>query len=251
VRRRIGAATSLPGRSASGQQDRDGQGGGQLLDVTPESVRCYARNKEPIRGGLGVMAESWLLLTVSTAGAPDSLRVQVWRRLRSLGALYLHQSVCLLPDRPETARAVHRLLDRVHHDGGSGRLLHLTLSSPGEEGAIIAEFQQDRAAEYQELLDRLPELSRELAAERAKGRLTYAEVEESEADLARFQRWLAKIDGRDYFGCPLRDQARAAVDRCAQDLAAFEAEAFSAESGTPAATAPGRPGTPLRLAKDT
>ena len=57
------------------------------------------------------MAESWLLLTVSTAGAPDSLRVQVWRRLRSLGALYLHQGVCLLPARPETARALGRLTD--------------------------------------------------------------------------------------------------------------------------------------------
>ncbi len=197
------------------------------------------------------MAESWLLLTVSTAGAPDSLRVQVWRRLRSLGALYLHQSVCLLPDRPETARAVHRLLDRVRHGDGSGRLLHLALSSPGEEAALIAEFQRERAAEYQELLDRLPELSRELAAERAKGRLTYAEVEESEADLARFQRWLAKITGRDYFGCPLGDQARAAVDRCAQDLARFEAEAFSADTHTSTSTDSSRPASRLRLAKDT
>lgn len=197
------------------------------------------------------MAESWLLLTVSTAGAPDSLRVQVWRRLRSLGALYLHQSVCLLPDRPETARALGRLLDRVRHGGGSGRLLHVALSGPGEEAAITAEFQRERATEYQELLDRVPELSRELAAERAKGRLTYAEVEESEADLARFQRWLAKIAGRDYFDCPLRDQARSAVDRCAQDLATFEAEAFSADTHTPASTAPSRPASRLRLAEET
>ncbi|MFF7987148.1 Chromate resistance protein ChrB [Streptomyces sp. NPDC007901] len=28
---------------------------------------------------------------------------------------------------------------------------------------------------------------------------TYAEVEESEADLERFDRWLAKIAARDYF----------------------------------------------------
>jgi hypothetical protein len=195
------------------------------------------------------MAESWLLLTVSTAGAPDSLRVQVWRRLRSLGALYLHQSVCLLPERPETARALHRLLDRVRHGGGSGRLLHVALSSPGEEAAITAEFQRERAAEYQELLDRVPEFTRELSAERAKGRLTYAEVEESEADLARFQRWLAKIAGRDYFDCPLRSQARSAVDRCAQDLARFEAEAFSADTHTPA-KAPSRPASQLRLAEE-
>ena len=51
-------------------------------------------------------AWGWLLITVSTAGAPPALRVQVWRRLRALGALYLQQSVCLLPDRPE-------FLDRI------------------------------------------------------------------------------------------------------------------------------------------
>jgi hypothetical protein len=192
------------------------------------------------------MTESWLLLTVSTAGAPDSLRVQVWRRLRSLGALYLQQGVCLLPDRTETTRALGRLADRVRHGGGTARLLHLSLSAPGEEAAVIAGFQADRAAEYQELLGRLPEFTSELAAERAKGRLTYAEVEESEADLARFQRWLAKIAGRDYFSCPLGEQARSAVARCADDLAAFEAEAFSADTGTPAA----RPGPQLRLARE-
>jgi hypothetical protein len=196
------------------------------------------------------MAESWLLLTVSTAGAPDSLRVQVWRRLRSLGALYLHQSVCLLPDRPETQRAIRRLLDRIHHDGGSGRLLHITLPDPDQEHAIIAEFQQERAGEYHEVLDRIPELSRELATERAKGRLTYAEVEESEADLTRFQRWLAKIAARDYFGCPVGEQARQAVDRCAQDLARFEAEAFSADPHTPAGDAPTPPARRLRLAEE-
>jgi hypothetical protein len=192
------------------------------------------------------MAESWLLLTVSTAGAPDSLRVHVWRRLRSLGALYLQQGVCLLPARPETTRALDRLADRVRHGGGIAQLLHLSLSAPGEEAAVIARFQADRAAEYRELLGRLPEFTSELAAERAKGRLTYAEVEESEADLARFQRWLAKIAGRDYFSCPLGEQARSAVERCADDLASFEAEAFSADTGTPAHSARAR----LQLAQE-
>jgi hypothetical protein len=30
----------------------------------------------------------WLVVSVSTAGAAGTLRVQVWRKLRSLGALY-------------------------------------------------------------------------------------------------------------------------------------------------------------------
>ena len=64
-------------------------------------------------------------MTVSTAGALVSLRVHVWRRLRSLGGLYLQQSLCLLPARDTTVRAVRRLLDRVHRDGGQGRVLQV------------------------------------------------------------------------------------------------------------------------------
>ncbi len=157
----------------------------------------------------------WLLVTVSTAGAPAALRVHVWRKLRSLGALYLQQSVCLLPDQPEVARAVRRLLDRVRHDGGEGRVLHLALTDPGEHMAIAEEFRRERSAEYAEVLERTPAFLEELATERARSRTTYAEVEESEADLERFKSWLAKIAARDYFDAPGGAEARDAVERCA------------------------------------
>jgi hypothetical protein len=91
---------------------------------------------------------------------------------------------------------VRRLVDRVHRDGGSARLLRVMLSQPAEQAAVIDDFQAARDAEYAELLERIPELERELAQERARGRTTYAEVEESEADLERFRSWLAKIAAR-------------------------------------------------------
>jgi hypothetical protein len=178
----------------------------------------------------------WLLITVSTAGAPAALRVQVWRRLRALGALYLQQSVCLLPDTPEVARAVRRLLDRVHRDGGEGRLLKVALSDPVEEHAIIEDFRRERAVEYADLLERIPEFLAELDRERARGRTTYAEVEESEADLQRFQSWLAKIAARDYFDAPGAAEAQAAVERCVTELAAFEEDALATEAPEPGQT---------------
>lgn len=181
-------------------------------------------------------AWGWLLITVSTAGAPPALRVQVWRRLRALGALYLQQSVCLLPDRPEVTRAVRRLLDRVHRDGGEGRLLKIALTDPVEEHAVIEDFRRERAVEYADLLERIPEFLAELDRERARGRTTYAEVEESEADLHRFQSWLAKIAARDYFDAPGAAEAQAAVERCAAELAAFEEDALAAEAPEPIRT---------------
>ena len=177
--------------------------------------------------------EAWILISVSTAGAAGALRVQVWRKLRSLGALYLQQSVCLLPEREETTRQVRRLLDRVHQHGGSARSLRVTFPDPAEHQQVIGEFNAARDAEYAEVLERLPAFGEELKLERARGRATYAEVEESEADLERFRSWLAKITARDYFAAPAGPAAHAAVQDAAADLAAFEQAALATEAPEP------------------
>ena len=170
-----------------------------------------------------------MLVTVSTAGAPASLRVHVWRRLRGLGGLYLQQSVCLLPDLPPVSRLVLRLMDRVRRDGGTGRVLHVQLPDRSELEEVVAGFQAARDEEYREVLERLPEFFTELEQETARGRATYAEVEENEADLARYRDWMGKIAARDYFNAPGGEAARAELTRAEQVFAAFEAAALAAE----------------------
>jgi hypothetical protein len=179
----------------------------------------------------------WLLVTASSAGAADSLRVTIWRKLRSLGALYLHQSVCVLPARPEVQREIRRLVDRVRANGGTARVLRIAFDDVNEEAQVIAELQTARDDEYGEVLERVPAFLDELTSERDRDRATYEEVEESEADLERFRAWLAKIDRRDYFEAPRRAEAHAAVQRCARALEAFESEAF-ARDAQPAADRP-------------
>lgn len=183
-------------------------------------------------------------MTASSAGATDSLRVAIWRKLRSLGALYLHQSVCVLPARADVEREIRRLVDRVRANGGAARVLRITFEDTNEEAHLVSELQAARDDEYGEVLERVPAFLAELRNERDRDRATYEEVEESEADLQRFRAWLAKIDRRDYFGAPRRADAHAAVERCAQALAAFESEAF-ARDAQPAAEHP-----PLRAVED-
>lgn len=186
----------------------------------------------------------WLLVTLTT-GASSTLRVHAWRRLRSLGALYLQNSVCLLPALPETQRAVARLVDRIRREGGEARVLTVTLEDAAEEQAIVAEFSRERSDEYNEVCSRVPAFLEEIAMERGRGRATYVEVEESEADLERLRKWLRRVEARDYFSAAGRDAAVAAVEQCAVALAEFEAEALAAElSETPMAQ---EAATPKRL----
>jgi hypothetical protein len=188
----------------------------------------------------------WRLISASTAGAAGTLRVQVWRKLRSLGALYLQQSVCLLPARPEVVKEVRRLADRIRQQGGTARVLSMAFTDPAEEQAVIAEFNAARDGEYAEVLERLPELRQELAAERARGNATYADVEESEADLERFRTWLSKIAARDYFQASGGQAARDAVEQAAAELAAFEEAALHAEAPEPGPIAGDQPAPLLR-----
>lgn len=169
-------------------------------------------------------------MSMSTASAAATLRVTVWRKLKSLGALYLQQSVCVLPAREPIVREVRRLADRARHQGGQARVLRIEFTEPGEAEAVVAEMNAARDAEYDEVLERLPDFVREIETERDRSRATYAEVEESEADLERFRSWLAKIEHRDYFGAPRGAEARRAVAEAAELLAAFEDEALSLEA---------------------
>jgi hypothetical protein len=176
------------------------------------------------------VARDWLLITVSTPGGGTStLRVYAWRKLRSLGAHYLQQSVCLLPATPATTRAAARLVTRLRAEGGHGEMLRIQLTDARQEAAVVDAMQGERTDEYREVVERTRQFHEELKLERSRGRATYTELEESDADLARHQKWLAAIRARDYFDAPGGDEAAAAVASCEEALAGFESEALSAE----------------------
>jgi hypothetical protein len=177
-----------------------------------------------------VTLSDWLLITVSTpSGASSTLRVYAWRNLRRLGAHYLQQSVCVLPATPKTTRATTRLVTRLRAEGGRGEMLRIQLTDTKQEAGVIDAMQRERADEYRELVERTRQFHEELEHERRRGRATYTELEESDVDLARHQKWLAAIRARDYFEAPGGEEAAAAVASCEEALARFESEALSAE----------------------
>jgi hypothetical protein len=176
------------------------------------------------------VARDWLLITVSTPpGGTSTLRVYAWRNLRSLGAHYLQQSVCLLPATPKTTRAVARLVTRLRTEGGQGGMFRIHLTDAKQEAAVIDAIQRERTDEYHEVVESTQLFHEELRLERRRGRAIYTELEESDANLARHQKWLAAIQARDYFDAPGGPEAAAAVASCEEALALFESEALSAE----------------------
>jgi hypothetical protein len=184
------------------------------------------------------MHHRWLLIRMETLGTSPSLSLDVWRSMRALGARYVHESVCVLPDRPETVEAVERLAARIRRKGAELRVFNVGLPSDAERAALVERFCAERSDEYAEVVARTREFLDEIAMERRRGRAIYTEVEESQADLRRFERWLKIIRARDYFDAPGHAEAAAAVQACKDALAEFEADAYSHETaGDPAAQA--------------
>ena len=94
---------------------------------------------------------------------------------------------------------------------------------------VIDAIQRERTDEYREMVESTRQFRKGLQLERRRGRTTYTELDEADADLARHQKWLAAIGARDYFDAPGGQGAANAVASCEEAVARFQREALSAE----------------------
>lgn len=163
----------------------------------------------------------WVLLSYKAPQQPSTARAAAWRLLKGAGALYLQQSVCLLPDLPHTREVIERVRAFVEGADGEASLLEIESMTAPSEKSIRTRFNELREAECRELLERCVAFHEELRRESGRGKLTFAEVEENEDDLVKLRAWLRKIKTRDFFACPVTAQAEEAVARCAADLDRF------------------------------
>lgn len=177
------------------------------------------------------MAEElrWLQLVYRVPREPSRLRATVWRRLRSLGAVYLHNAVAVLPASPDTERALRLLRNEILEMGGTAQLL--SAATLAGESDIVAAYNAARDEEYVEVIARCDDLLTELDTETAKEHFTYAELEENDEDLTKLRGWLAKITTRDVLGAARRDDAEGALADAESALEAFANRVYASEAG--------------------
>lgn len=99
--------------------------------------------------------QDWLLLLYKIPRNPSKVRVYVWRKLKRLGAVLLHESVWCLPSNPKTKEQFQWLTVEIQELGGEATLWesHLVLGMKDE--FIIKEFLDQVDQEYSEILDEL------------------------------------------------------------------------------------------------
>ncbi|MGH7278798.1 MAG: Chromate resistance protein ChrB, partial [Candidatus Rokuibacteriota bacterium] len=137
-----------------------------------------------------------LLLLVGVPPTPSSLRVRVWRRLRTLGAVPLKRSAYLLPDTPERYEDFQWLAQEIQREGGEATLVRVHQIENVTPAEVRRLFHEPRDHDYRQLAVRyrkvLQSLDRKSSAKSAR-------VQE---DLARLAKDHQRVRVIDFFDAP-------------------------------------------------
>jgi hypothetical protein len=179
---------------------------------------------------------TWVVLAYRVPAEPARSRMAVWRRLKSLGAVYLQGGVCLLPRTDEHLRALKILENDITGMAGECVLLETTALDAGQEQKVVARFQADRDEQYREFLGRCADFEAEIARETAASHFTYAELEENDEDLKKLRSWLEKIRRLDFYAAPLGAEAASRLASCEALLDAYGQRVFETQDENRAPT---------------
>jgi ChrB-like protein len=132
----------------------------------------------------------WVVLVYKIPREPAAGRVYVWRKLKRLGALLVHDAVWLLPDTPWTREQFQWLAVEIRELGGEALLWESRMVLPGQDELLIQQFVAEVDTSYQAIL---------------------AALQQEDADLAALARQYQQVQTRDYFQSPLGQQVRTAL----------------------------------------
>lgn len=139
----------------------------------------------------------WLVLLHQLPAKPPYLRVKVWRRLQTLGALPLKNAVHVLPRREHAKVAFHDLLTKITSSGGEAVLIEARLIAGQSDSELRAQFDAARDIDYGDI------------AQDAQKLIETTPV--SGAEIERLKRRMDDVAALDFFGAHGRQAAEAAL----------------------------------------
>ncbi|TMD53949.1 MAG: ChrB protein [Chloroflexi bacterium] len=131
---------------------------------------------------------TWVLLTYKIPREPTASRAYVWRKLKRLGALLMHDAVWVLPATPWTREQLQWLVVEIGELGGEAQLWESRLLLNGQADTLVNQFEARVNTAYQEILD---------------------DLEQDNADLVTLSRKYQQVRTQDYFQSELGQLVRA------------------------------------------
>jgi hypothetical protein len=145
-------------------------------------------------------APAWLLLITNLPGRNPTLRMRIWRALKSAGAGPLRDGAYALPNGERSRQVLEEQGAEIKAAGGLVQVLSFDAESAEQNAELVALF--DRTEEYAEAIQRVETLKGEIA------KLTDPEARQR---LAAIAREVAGIVARDFFPGETRKQMEGAL----------------------------------------
>ncbi|MBI2887918.1 MAG: hypothetical protein HYY02_12010 [Chloroflexi bacterium] len=174
----------------------------------------------------------WLLLIYSVPAQPSRKRAFVWREVKRVGAVYLRDGVCVLPQTAGTEVALTAIAQRILEFEGRATIVRDARLEAGQVSEIRTQMQAARAAEYTAVSQDAEAFLEHIRRETDHRDFSFAELQELEADLQKLQRWYEQVRSRDY----VNEGGDASIDDalrlCEEALSQFT-ESAAREENTP------------------
>lgn len=106
----------------------------------------------------------WLLLVYKIPREPTAHRVSVWRKIKQLGALLLHDAIWVLPATPRTSEQFQWLASEITELGGEATLWIAEIAERRQQQALVRQFSAKVDNAYQEILVDLRKKNADLTA---------------------------------------------------------------------------------------
>lgn len=156
---------------------------------------------------------NWLLLVTNLPGRNQTLRMRIWRGLKSAGAASLRDGVYLLPQSGNARQIFNEHAQEIRSGGGTAQVMVLDKSEV-EQSDFVSLF--DRTTDYAGIIKQLDSLKRQLGKLKQPG---------AQRRLATIRREITTLGLTDFFP----GEARTQTEQSLADVETLFAESFSSD----------------------
>jgi len=132
----------------------------------------------------------WLLLIYKVPREPTAARVYVWRKLKQLGVLLMHDSVWVLPASDRNQEQLQWLAAEISEWKGEATLARSQLLDADQEQQLVGRFRDQADQVYRQVL---------------------ADLKKKRCDLTALSRRFQQAQALDFFHSELAARARKAL----------------------------------------
>jgi hypothetical protein len=158
--------------------------------------------------------QEWLLLVHQLPHKPTKLRVRIWRKLQTLGAISIKNSIYVLPFNEKTNEDFQWLKKDIESAGGESTVFRANAIKGATDKEIITLFRQSRNDEYISLASNLDIFFGTIQEQKRGGNFTALKIAQYENELTKHKQQLERINATDFFSAPKRLPVAKSFERC-------------------------------------